>query len=109
MPDPMPALQVLFALGVLFVVLLGVAALYCVLISRNLIRILIGLELLIKAVTLLIALAGYLTGRMPLAQSLIITLIVIEVVVIAVAAGIAIGAHRHNQSLDVRLLRNLKG
>ena len=102
-------IEAIFSTSIIFVILLSVAALYCVLLSRNLIRILIGLELLIKAVTLLIALAGYLTGRMALAQTFIITLIVIEVVVIAVAAGIVIGAHRHNQSLDVRMLRNLKG
>jgi len=106
MTDP---IQAMFATSIIFVILLSVTALYCVLISRNLIRILIGLELLIKAVTLLIALAGYLTGRMALAQTFIITMIVIEVVVIAVAAGIVIGVHRHNQSLDVRTLRNLKG
>lgn len=99
----------LFSTGVFFIILLTVTALYCILFSRNLIRILIGLELLIKAVTLLIALAGYITGHMALAQTMIITLIVIEVVVIAVAAGIVIGAQRHNQSLDVRTLRNLKG
>lgn len=106
MIDP---IQTLFSTGVIFIILLSVTALYCMLISRNLIRILIGLELLIKAVTLLIALAGYLAGRMALAQSFIITMIVIEVVVIAVAAGIVIGSHRHNQSLDARNLRNLKG
>lgn len=101
--------QALFSTGVIFIILLSVAALYCMLFSRNLIRILIGLELLTKAVTLLIALAGYITNHMALAQTMIITLIVIEVVVIAVAVGIVIGAQRHNQSLDVRLLRNLKG
>jgi len=101
--------QTLFAAGVIFIILLAVTALYCILVSRNLIRMLIGLELLVKAVTLLIALAGYLGGHMALAQTMIITMIVIEVVVIAVAAGIVIGAHRHNHSLDVRTLRNLKG
>jgi NADH-quinone oxidoreductase subunit K len=98
-----------FALGVLFVVLLGVMAVYAILMSRNLIRILIGLELLTKAVTLLLAVAGYGTGRMAQAQTFIITLIVIEVVVIAVAAGIVIGVHRVNRSLDASKLRNLKG
>lgn len=101
--------QALFASGIVFIIALAVTALYCILFSRNLIRILIGLELLIKAVTLLIALVGHLTGHMAQAQTMIITLIVIEVVVIAVAAGIVIGAQRHNQSLDVRMLRNLKG
>jgi len=98
-----------FALGVAFVVLLGVAAVYAILASRNLIRILIGLELLTKAVTLLLAVAGYVTGRMALAQTFIITLIVIEVVVIAVAAGIVIGVHRHNGDLDADKLRRLRG
>jgi NADH:ubiquinone oxidoreductase subunit K len=102
-------LTALFALGVTFVVLLAVTALYGILVSRNLIRILIGLELLIKAVTLFLGLAGYVTGRMALAQTFIITLIVIEVVVIAVAAGVVIGIHRRNHDLDARKLRNLRG
>jgi NADH-quinone oxidoreductase subunit K len=98
-----------FSLSVLFIALLSVAAIYCILATRNLIRILIGLELLTKAVTLLLAVAGYVTGRMALAQTFIITMIVIEVVVIAVAAGIVIGVHRHNHDLDVARLRNLRG
>jgi NADH-quinone oxidoreductase subunit K len=96
-------------LGVVVAGLVAVAAGYCLLVSRNLIRILIALELLTKAVTFLIAIGGYYTGQLALAQSFIITLIVIEVVVIAVAAGIVIGAYRHNGSLDVRALQNLKG
>jgi NADH-quinone oxidoreductase subunit K len=98
-----------FLLTGVFVLLLVVVAAYCLLVSRNLIRILIGIELLTKAVTLLLVVAGHVSGKMALAQSLIITLIVVEVVVIAVAAGIIIGAHKHNKGLDVRELRNLKG
>ena len=98
-----------FALSVTVVILLSVVALYCILASRNLIRILIGLELLTKAVTLLLAVAGYLTGRMAVAQTFIITLIVIEVVVIAVAAGIVLGVYRHNHDLDAGKLSNLRG
>jgi NADH:ubiquinone oxidoreductase subunit K len=78
-------------------------------VTFNLIRALIGLELLIKAVTLLLILVGYVTGHEALAQSLVITLIVMEVVIIAVAAGIILGLHRHNKGLDVRHLRSLKG
>jgi len=97
------------SLGVVVAGLVAVAAAYCLLVSRNLIRILIALELLTKAVTLLLAIGGYYSGQVALAQSFIITLIVIEVVVIAVAAGIVIGAYRHNGNLDVRSLQNLKG
>jgi NADH-quinone oxidoreductase subunit K len=91
------------------IVLLFITGIYCLLVTRNLIRILIALEILTKGVTLLLIAAGYATGQMSLAQSLVITLIIIEVVVIAVAAGIVIGLHKYNDTLDTRKLRNLKG
>ena len=91
------------------VILMFVIGIYCLLMTRNLIRILIALEVLTKAVTLLIIAVGYVTGQISMAQSFVITLIVIEVVIIAVAAGIVIGLHRHNETLDTRELRNLKG
>jgi multisubunit Na+/H+ antiporter MnhC subunit len=99
----------LFWMSGIFVILLFIIGLYCVLATFNLIRALIGVELLIKAVTLLIVVAGYVSGRQALAQSLIITLIVIEVVVMTVAAGVVIGVYQHHKDLDVRKLRNLKG
>ena len=70
---------------------------------------LLGMEIITKAVTLLLVVAGMASGHMALAQTLIITLIVIEVVVIAVAAGIVIAVFKHTGTLDVRRLRNLKG
>lgn len=91
------------------VVLLFITGIYCLLATRNLIRILIALEILTKGVTLLLIAAGYAIGQMSLAQALVITLIIIEVVVIAVAAGIVIGIHKYNETLDIRKLRNLKG
>ena len=92
-----------------FIVLLFVCGAYCLLVTRSMIRAIIGIELLIKAVTLLIIVAGNITGRVALAQSLVITIIVIEVVIAATAAGIALCVFKHTDSLDVRSLRNLKG
>ena len=91
------------------VVLTAVAGLYYVLVTTNLIRAIIGLELVTKGVTLALVLAGHLTGRTGLAQSLAITLIVVEVVVIVVAVGIVLVAHKRNGSVDARLLRAVKG
>ena len=93
----------------IFVIMLFITGLYCILVTRNLIRVLIGLELLTKAVTLLLIVAGYVTGQVALCQAMVITLIVIEVVVIAIAAGVVLSIHRHNNSIDVREIRNLKG
>jgi NADH-quinone oxidoreductase subunit K len=99
----------LFKLFFIFIPLLFVIGFYCIMVTRNLIRALIGLEIITKAVTLLIIFAGYITNQTALAQSFVITLIVIEAVIIAVAAGIAVNVFRHNESLDIRKLRNLKG
>lgn len=92
-----------------FVAMLFVIGIYCVLATFNLIRALIGLEILIKAATLLLIAVGYITAHEALAQSLVITLIVIEVVVITISVAVVVGIHSYNKSLDVRKIRNLKG
>lgn len=85
----------------LFSILVLVCGIYCVLVSRNLVRTLIGLELLTKSVTLMIIVAGHVTGRMALAQAMVITLIVVEVQVIAVAAGLIVSLFRKTGHLYV--------
>jgi multisubunit Na+/H+ antiporter MnhC subunit len=89
--------------------LVFIAGLYCVVATFNLIRAVIGLELMTKAVTLLIIIAGYATGQTGLAQALAITLIVIEVVIMVVAMGVILSVFRHNKTVDARLIRNVKG
>lgn len=102
------ALAILWPFGI-FIAMLFIIGLYCVLATFNLVRALIGLELLIKAVTLLLVVVGYISNNLALTQALVITLIVIEVVVMAVAMGVVLGIHSHNSSLDLRKLKNLKG
>jgi multisubunit Na+/H+ antiporter MnhC subunit len=92
-----------------FVILLFITGIYSLLVTRNLLRILIGMEILTKGVTLLLVAAGYLTGRTNVIQPVIITMIVVEVVIIAVAAGVVIAAYRRNGTINIRELRNLKG
>lgn len=103
-----PALSLFWPFSI-FIIVLFVIGLYCMLVTFNLIRALIGLELVIKAVTLLLVLSGYINGHTALTQSLVITLIVVEVVLIAVAVGVVIAIYAHNGSLDVRQIRKLKG
>jgi multisubunit Na+/H+ antiporter MnhC subunit len=99
----------IFLTSSFFAVLMFVCGLYFIIVTRNMIRAIIGLELMIKGVTLLIIVAGYVTGRTALAQAFVITVIVIEVVIAVVAGGIAVSVFRVNSSIDVRQLRNLKG
>ena len=100
--------QILSIFG-FFIALLFICGLYCVMVTRNLIRAIVGLELLIKAVTLLMIISGYVSGKPALTQAFVITIIVIEVVLAVVAGGIALRIFRHNDSLDVRKLNRLKG
>ncbi len=96
----------LFAMAAALIFATGV---YCLVASRSLIRILIGTELLTKAVTLLLVLAGAVTGRMSQMQALVITLIVVEVVAITIAAGLVVGAWRQHGTVDAKALTQLKG
>lgn len=93
----------------LFVVLIVVEGLYCLILSFNLLRVLLGLELLTKAVTLALAAAGYASGRVTLVQPLIITVIVIETVVVAVASGLIVAFARRHGSLSVEVAKRMKG
>ena len=93
----------------IFVILLLIEGFYCLVTTYNLLRVLIGLELLIKAVTLFIIAAGYISGNLALAQAIVITVIVIEVVVVVVAAGIILGFFGEYDSLNVRNARSMKG
>ena len=93
----------------IFVILVFTIGIYCVIATYNLIRLLIGLELTIKSVTLLLIVAGSLTGHPYLTQSMVITLIVIEVVVMVVATGVVLNVYRHTKTLDTRTLRKLQG
>ncbi len=92
------------AAGILFT-----AGLYCIFASHNLIRVVVGIEMLTKAVTLMLSLAGALTGRMATAEAFIITLIVMEVVAIAVATGLVVGIFKHHGSARTKFIRVLKG
>jgi NADH-quinone oxidoreductase subunit K len=89
-----------------FITAIGVAGFYCIFVSDNLIRILIGIELVMKAVTLFIILVGRLIGQQALAQVIVITFIVFEVFFITIACGVVLSIYSHTQSLDIRKIKN---
>ena len=93
----------------IFTSMILTAGLYYVLMTRNIMRVLIGTEILMKAVSFLIIYFGYITGNTGFAQAIVIVVIVIEVVVITVAAGIILNIFIKNDSLDRKNIRNLRG
>ncbi len=87
-------------------IFIGIYAMWA---THNLIRVLIGMEIMTKGVTLILAAAGFLTGKTGVSQAMIIILIVLEVVVIVAAAGVVIGYFRKSGTLDTRTMNKLKG
>lgn len=92
-----------------FIVMLLITGFYYILATRNMIRILLGAEILTKAVTIAIIVVGYVTNNMALAQSLVVIIIITEVFIIAVAAGVIIQIYKHTGSVDARYIRNIRG
>ena len=88
--------------------LIGIG-IYCLLTMKNMVKLLIGIEIIAKGVTLAFIATGLTKNNLLLAQSLVISVIVVDVAVIATALAIIISIHRHTKSLDVRKLTKLKG
>jgi multisubunit Na+/H+ antiporter MnhC subunit len=92
-----------FAAGLLFV------GLYCLLTMKNVIKLFIGIEVISKGVSLALLATGFVKKNTLLAQSLVITFIVVEVSLVATALAIIINIYKHTKSLDIRKLTKLKG
>ena len=96
------------------VILLGVVALlgvgfYGLLITRNLIKVVMVLQILIKGVILALVLAGKLGGNTGLGQSTAATVIVADTIVAVVGLALAVQVRRRFGTLDVPKISTLKG
>ena len=92
------AVAALFALGLVALVA-----------RRNLVRILLGIQILGKAATLTFVLGGFAQDDLGRAQAIVFTIISIEVAVTALALGMMVNLHRKIGSLEVESIRRLRG
>jgi NADH:ubiquinone oxidoreductase subunit K len=88
--------------------LLGIG-LYGLLAVRNLIKIVIVLQILGKSALLALIAAGNASGQINLGQSLALTVIVADTVVAAIGLALAVQVRRKLGTLDARELGKLKG
>jgi NADH-quinone oxidoreductase subunit K len=93
---------------VLIIALLGIG-IYCLISRRNLIQLIIGIEIIAKAICLSFILAGHLQGNEQIAQAIVITIIVIEAITAAVVMSLIVAAYHRTGSLDIRDFRKLRG
>jgi NADH-quinone oxidoreductase subunit K len=97
-----PVIVILSVLG-----LLGVGF-YGLLISRNLIKVVVALQILVKGAMIALILAGRMAGNVNLGQSLALTVIVADTIVAVVALALSVQIRRVVGTLDVRSLTNLR-
>jgi len=86
-------------------------SLYCLATKRNIIRLLLGIEILINSgqLNFIAFAANWTEGYVdPLAQLFIMISIVLSVCVMAVGLTIVVYIYRHYGTLDVRELRRLR-
>ena len=97
--------------GVGLVAVLGLLAVgfYALLASRNLIKVVIGLQLLVKGAVLALVLAGTANGQLQVAQSLAVTVIVADTIVAVIGMALAVQVRRRTGSMDVKRLSTLRG
>ena len=95
-----------------FAAVLYVVGIYCLATKRNMLRLILGIEILINAAQIsFIAFAAHaIPGFVdPLAHSIVTVSIALAGSVSAVALAIVVQAYRHYGTLSVQELRRLKG
>lgn len=99
--------DILILLGCgLLLMMLGV---YMLALYRSLLRLIVGVEVMAKGVTLVFLAAGVYRQDIGFIQSLIVTFIIVETVLAAVMLSLAVRAHKIYGSLDIRNLSKLRG
>lgn len=101
----LPLTPLLVSVALMFVIGLG-----CLMVKRDMVRILIGVEILFNAANLcFISLSTQTAGYIdPFAHSVVMMAIVLDGTVIAVGLAMVLNVFKHYKTLDVRKLRRLK-
>jgi len=92
-------------IGVLGLIGIGV---YGLLITRNLIKVVIALQILAKGALLALVTAGSVSGKINLGQSLAVVVIVVDTIVAVIGLALALQVKRRMGTLDVKELSTLK-
>jgi len=88
--------------------LVGVG-LYGLLATRNLIKVVIALQIMIKGAVLALVMAGAASDQLALGQSLALTVIVADTVVAVIGLAFAVQVKRMRGTLDLHALSELRG
>ncbi len=99
------SIPTIILLSVLGLVVIG---LYGLLAVRNLIKVVVALQILVKGAVLALILAGSYNSQVNLGQSLALTVIVADTIVAVIGLALAVQVRRHFGTLDMKSLTNLR-
>lgn len=98
----LPLLAAIAVLGLVGIGLLGL------IITRNLIKVVIGMQVMVKGAMLACLLAGRIAGQVQVGQSMALTVIVADTIVSVVALALAVQVRRQFGTLDLQALSTLR-
>lgn len=78
------------------------------LVTRNLIKVVVAMQILVKGALVALVLAGHLTGQVQTAQAAALTVIVADTIVSVVALAMAVQVRRLFGTLDLQALSSLR-
>ncbi|HEY3310245.1 MAG TPA: NADH-quinone oxidoreductase subunit K [Anaerolineales bacterium] len=98
-------------LNIVLLVVIGLLAvgMYGLLITRNLIKIVLVLQIMVKSAMVALVLAGKVGNNLGLGQSLAVTVIVADTVVAVVGLALAVQVRRRFGTLDLTRINILRG
>jgi NADH-quinone oxidoreductase subunit K len=88
--------------------LLGIGF-YGLMACRNLIKIIVALQILVKGALLGLVAAGNINGQINLGQSMVLTVIVVDTIVAVMGLALGVQIRRRLGTLDIRDLSSLRG
>jgi len=97
------------SLGLVTGILLFLLGLYCLTTRRNVIKQVFGLKIMLQGATLSLVLSGRLHGDIWLAESMVISALVVETIITAITLALIINIYLHYPSGDIDHLDRLKG
>lgn len=98
-------LQTVVAAAVILLIGVGI---YALLVTRNMIKVIVALQILVKGVILSLVLAGNLQSKVFLSQSMALTVIVADTIVAVVGLALAVQVRKSVGSLDLKDLTTLR-
>lgn len=94
------------AAGALILVGIGIYGLLAV---RNLIKVVVALQILVKGTLLALVAAGSISGQINLGQSIAVTVIVVDTLVAVIGLGLAVQVRQRLGTLDLKEISSLRG